>query len=307
MRQVKRKQPVTCSVAGCILDSHAKGVCLGHYARQLRGADLSTPLKVLTPRGVVVPCSVQGCERRKRARGMCSPHYTEWHLKENPDRPFCSVTDCPKRAHSRGLCQGHYRRMMLGQTFDAPLAMVKPRGVVVTCRIDDCERPADALRMCGMHYRRFKLHGDPHATPGRSRGRAALCEIENCNARPDKSGLCDEHGAFSAAELVTLTRYIRRRLEASGYVYARPPVDHPLKHWRDQIAEHRLVMERMIGRPLLPNESPHHRNGVRHDNRESNLELWVKSQPSGQRAEDLVEWADQILALYGHMRKPSAA
>ena len=66
--------------------------------------------------------------------------------------------------------------------------------------------------------------------------------------------------------------------------------------------EHRYVMARRIGRPLHHDESVHHKNGNRADNRIQNLEIWVRGQPSGQRIRDLVPWAEEILRRY----KPAA-
>lgn len=67
-----------------------------------------------------------------------------------------------------------------------------------------------------------------------------------------------------------------------------------------QIREHRAVMERTLGRTLLPYETVHHVNGVRHDNRPENLEVWIGRHTPGQRLADALAWAESLLRDHGY-------
>lgn len=86
-------------------------------------------------------------------------------------------------------------------------------------------------------------------------------------------------------------------MSSEGYIRVFVP-GHPNAQKTGYVLEHTLVMSEILGRPLLPDESAHHLNSDRTDNRPDNLELWVVKQRKGQRAVDLVAWAKELLARY---------
>lgn len=85
--------------------------------------------------------------------------------------------------------------------------------------------------------------------------------------------------------------------KADGYIVVQAP-DHPKASTKGYVLEHRLVMEQHLKRFLKEDETVHHLNGIRGDNRIENLELRVGNHGKGQSVEDLVTWAKEILTRY---------
>ena len=94
----------------------------------------------------------------------------------------------------------------------------------------------------------------------------------------------------------------RYKVKNSGYILVYSP-KHPFKNSSGCIFEHRLVVEKYLGRYLTKNEVVHHKNGVKDDNRIKNLELINKKKHSKLHWDEKLKKFSTIGIKCGHCIK----
>jgi hypothetical protein len=207
-------------------------------------------------------CTHPGCDALVNAKGLCNLHYQRRRYGRNMDAPVkgsprtCSHPGCDHPYLSKGFCTTHYHRWHCGRNMDGPPAEKK------TCIHPGCDLPHSARGYCSVHYgRKFVKHSDmdapirPHRRKNEPPRECAwpLCPEQWKGA---SSGYCPRHE----------TRRLKRRpMEGPAYYRDKPGWINKqgyrkVRRGGKAVFEHRIIMEEMLGRPLLRKEEVHHKN-----------------------------------------------
>lgn len=198
----------------------------------------------------------------------------------------CIEAGCEEQAHARGMCAKHYRAHR-----------AKQPGL---CERAGCDKRIFAVSLCRSHYDRRRRWEEREKRP---------CAVEGCESGSWAKGYCSMHYQRwkATGDPGPAKRFRAKPGEGAIENGYRTFAAEPGRKAR-RVREHRLIMEQLLGRALLPGETVHHCNTIRNDNRidgpldaefrSGNLQLWTKSQPSGGRVVDKVAWAVELLELY---------
>jgi hypothetical protein len=123
------------------------------------------------------------------------------------------------------------------------------------------------------------------------------CKINNCRKRVIAKGLCPMHYA-------RFKKYNNQPLNApqkvfhnKGYLIDKDGYKQ-IKINKKYKREHRVIMEKHLGRPLKKTELIHHKNKIKTDNRIKNLEIMTFSKHKKHHTSNKLALKEKALELY---------
>ncbi len=222
----------------------------------------------------------------------------------------CSVEGCNKPRDRKGWCSMHYTRMHNHGEL-GPAEAFQPEKVALTCEhcSKDFEMTAGRYRVAvkffgGRKYCTRTCWKEALAIEALERPaptfECAQCKKVVARKRTPKTGQYNLQPKFCGRECASLAGKHNAGLplhvkQRDGYILVCQG-----GRRAKYVPQHRIVMERAIDRPLRKEETVHHKNGQRDDNRIENLELWNSRHGKGQRVSDKIEFCAGFLREYGY-------
>ncbi len=170
------------------------------------------------------------------------------------------------------------------------------------CSVVGCQREHEGLGYCKIHYLRFYKYGEPL---GKGKGRekqgkslkCLICGKEKyyipsrvidrkhyCSVKCFTKSLIGKHPTIET--ILKMRGHVLdkspswkggKTVTPEGYVLIKLP-NHPSAKSNGYVFEHRLIVEKSLGRRLNSNEHIHHLNGKKNDNRIGNLIMLSNSE-----------------------------
>jgi hypothetical protein len=190
------------------------------------------------------------------------------------------------------MCRTHYMQVHRGMRAEDGTLLREPKrvhsyGEGARCTIAGCGSRPLGYGLCSAHYQQALAAGaiSSQITKTASYVDGSIpCKVAACDKRPINKGMCSKHAEQREAGIIDCEgnklREFRKKPRSEkwsgrdGYILIPGQEGHHSARVDGSVLEHRLVMERHLGRYLQEHEIVHHIDGNRQNNVIENLELF---------------------------------